>query len=66
MFIEFKWQDNVNADDIFKELKEKSNFVDWNKENRKESFVIFAKSFKNKKENCFDLKDIEEKIKNFY
>jgi len=44
-------------------LKEKSKFVDWNKDKRKEYFAIFAKSFKKKIEGknvfCFDLKNIE-------
>jgi len=48
----------------FKELKEKSKLVDWNRNQRKEIFAIFAKSFEKKvrEENLylFDLKDIEK------
>jgi AAA+ ATPase superfamily predicted ATPase len=64
LFGECKWKDKVNALEILKELEEKSKFVDWNKEKRKESFAIFAKSFSKKIEEfngkrvyCFDLKD---------
>ena len=63
LFCECKWQDKINAEKILSELKEKSKFVDWNKDKKKEYFAIFAKSFKKKiGENnvfCFDLKDIE-------
>jgi hypothetical protein len=46
------------------ELKEKAQYVDWNKNERKEYYALFAKSFKNKSEDkevfYFELKDIEE------
>ena len=64
LFAECKWQDNVGAERILEELKEKSQFVDWNNNNRKEHFAIFAKSFKKKFEeknvSLFDLKDVEK------
>ncbi len=75
LFGECKWKSNANAKKILSELREKSKYVDWNNEKRKEYFVIFAKSFKNKKkfeketkkrkENVFlfDLKDIEKLLK---
>jgi len=70
VFGECKWKDNVNALEILKDLDEKTNFVDWNKENRKETLVIFAKSFSKKvlefngkKALCFDLKDIGKSLK---
>jgi len=63
LFVECKWQDNVNARKILEELKEKSKFVDWNKDKRKEYYAVFAKSFKEKiKEDnlmLFDLKDLK-------
>ncbi|MBD3203577.1 AAA family ATPase [Candidatus Woesearchaeota archaeon] len=66
---ECKWKDNCNYAKIFKELKKKANYVDWNKNKRKEQYIIFAKSFKNKKilkknKNIFlyDLEDIEEML----
>jgi len=65
LFCECKWKDNVNVEKIIKELIEKSKFVPWNNEERKEYFAVFAKSFKKKissfegkKVYCFDLKDI--------
>ena len=67
LFAECKWQDNVNAEKILKELEEKKDYVQWNNQERKEHFAIFAKSFKKKisKDNLFlfDLKDLEKLIK---
>jgi uncharacterized protein len=67
LFCECKYKDNVDAEKIYNELKEKSKHVKWNNENRIEHFAIFAKSFKNKikKENLilYDLKDIEKSLK---
>ncbi len=67
LFCECKWQSNVNAKKVLEELKEKSKFIEWNKENRKEYYAIFAKSFREKiKEEgllLFDLKDIENVLR---
>lgn len=67
MFCECKWQENVDAEKIYNELKEKSKLVNWNNEKKTEHYIIFAKSFKNKikKENLklYDLKDIEKMLK---
>jgi uncharacterized protein len=76
---ECKWKERVNALEILKDLEEKSKFVDWNLNKRKEIFVVFAKSFSKRvkefsgrKVYCFDLKNMkntgkkskkEEKIK---
>jgi len=67
LFGECKWQDKVNALEIAKALNEKTKYVDWNNESRKEYLAIFAKSFskrakefEGKKVYCFDLKDIEK------
>jgi len=67
LFCECKWEDKVDTEKLIKELIEKSKYVQWNNENRKESFALFAKSFKNKidelegkKVYCFDLKDLEK------
>ena len=64
IFGECKWQDNINAEKVLQELKEKSKFVDWNKEKRKDSYAIFAKSFKKRTKDCycFDLKDISKHL----
>lgn len=64
IFGECKWQENVDARKLLFELKEKSQLVAWNNSTRKESFVLFAKSFKDKfKEKnvyLFDLKSLEK------
>ncbi|MDT7864736.1 MAG: ATP-binding protein [Thermoproteota archaeon] len=64
LFCECKWKEEVDAKEILQELKEKAQYVDWNKNERKEYYAIFAKSFKNKAEDKdvfhFELKDIEE------
>ncbi|MCD6464330.1 ATP-binding protein [Candidatus Woesearchaeota archaeon] len=70
LFGECKWQANVNAEKIVKELVEKSQFVQWFNNEREESFAVFAKSFKKrvnsfegKPVHCFDLKDLERVFK---
>src|SRR3989344_2075537 len=70
LFGECKWKDNVNVESIMKDLREKIEYVEWNNEKRKESYAIFAKSFskkvgefEGKKIYCFDLKDIEKRLK---
>jgi len=67
LFVECKWKDNVNAEKIMKNLIEKSNYVKWNNNERKDYYAIFAKSFRKKinefegkKVYCFDLKDLEK------
>ncbi len=64
VFCECKWQENVDGTEVLNSLKEKSEYVDWNKGERTERYVIFAKSFKGKKtakKNVFffDFKDLE-------
>jgi uncharacterized protein len=65
LFAECKWKDKVDAEKVLNGLKEKAKLVQWNKEERKESYAIFAKSFKKKTGGamCFDLKDIERALK---
>ncbi len=67
LFGECKWQEKVNVFEIVKMLLEKSKYIAWNNDERKESFVVFAKSFtkkikefEGKKVYCFDLKDMED------
>ncbi len=63
LFAECKWKDKVDAEQVANTLKEKASHVDWNNENRKEHYAVFAKSFRNKKTRdnvlLFDLKDLE-------
>ncbi|MBU2638129.1 MAG: ATP-binding protein [Nanoarchaeota archaeon] len=65
LFAECKWKGNVDASALLSELKRKAGLVDWNKGKRKESYAIFAKSFKKKDDGalCLGLKDIAKKIK---
>ena len=67
LFCECKWQDKVDAKKILAEMKEKTKFVDWNRDKRKEHYAIFAKSFKGKIKEpdlmLFDLKDFEKAMK---
>lgn len=64
LFCECKWRDNVNAEKVLEELKQKSTYVNWNNEKRNEYFAIFAKTFRGriKEENLFlfDLEDIKK------
>jgi hypothetical protein len=64
IFVECKWQDNVDAEDIISELQEKAGQVAWNSDKREEHYIVFAKSYKKKIEGAdislFDLKDLEK------
>lgn len=70
LFCECKWKDNVNFD-VLDKLKKKADLVEWNKDKRKSYFMIFAKSFNHKFKKyllsnnilCFDIKDIENFLK---
>ncbi len=68
IFIECKWQENINAVEIVKNLEDKTIHVKWNLEDRKELYIVFAKTFFRKitkyngiKVHCFDLSDLEKK-----
>ena len=67
LFAECKWQNNINAARICKELVEKSEYVDWNKNDRREYLAVFAKSFskridtfKGRRVYCFDTDSIKK------
>lgn len=66
LFGECKWKEDVDGNKLLKKLKEKSKYVEWpnKKKDRKEIFVIIAKSFKNKSSiknvHYYDLKTIEK------
>ena len=73
LFAECKWQEKVNAKKICKELAEKSRYVQWHNDKRKEGFAIFAKSFsrrinefEGRKVYCFDLRDMKRVVKEAY
>ncbi len=70
LFGECKWQDKADAEKIVRELMEKSEYVEWNRGNRKESFAVFAKSFRKRTEEfegrrvyCFDLRDLDRIVR---
>ena len=65
LFAECKWRDNINAEKILFDLKEKAQHVTWFNNARKEYFAVFAKSFYKRSENClcFDLHDLEKMLK---
>ena len=70
LFAECKWQEGVDAQKTMQELYEKAGYVEWNKEDRKEEYALYAKTFtrkissyKGKKTNCYDLKDIEKALR---
>lgn len=70
LFGECKWVNKVNALSVLNELIEKTKHVNWYNKERKEYFVIFAKSFSRKtnefegrKVYCFDLNDLSALIK---
>ena len=50
----------IDAEKVVSELKQKSQYVEWNKEKRKEYYAVFARSFKHKPKDLllFDLSDI--------
>lgn len=62
LFCECKWQDRVNSEKLFEELKEKAKFVNWHNENRKETYAIVAKSFTKRTYHaiCVDLDELEK------
>jgi uncharacterized protein len=69
LFVECKWQDDVAADQILTDLKKKSNLVRWHSIDRKEKYLVFAKSFKEKyvtEKNTLliDIRNIEELFDN--
>jgi hypothetical protein len=65
LFCDCKWQDNVNSEKLYEELKEKAKFVKWNNKNRKEHYAVIAKSFSvgTKHARCVDLKELEKILK---
>jgi AAA+ ATPase superfamily predicted ATPase len=61
LFGECKWQNEVNARKILGQLKDKAKRVEWNNLQRKEYYVIFARSFKEKiEEENVVLVDLEK------
>jgi len=70
LFAECKWKNKVNAEKVLKELSEKTKYVNWYNNERKETYAVFANSFskkinefEGKKVSCYDLKDIQKELK---
>jgi len=60
LFAECKWQDDVDGIKLLRKLKEKARKIMWGPKNRKEEFIIFARSFskKNNEARFYSLKEI--------
>lgn len=59
LFCECKWQDDVDAAEIFSELQRKASLVSWHNEGRSEHFCVVARSFSRRGDcTCFDLEDL--------
>jgi len=60
-FCECKWKEKVDAEKILRQLKKKAEYVQWNNEQRKDYFAVFAKSFsmRSNEAYCYDLNDFE-------
>ncbi|MFH1752415.1 MAG: ATP-binding protein [archaeon] len=70
LFAECKWKEKVDAKKIAKGLINKTRFVRWFNDERKEFFAVFAKSFNKKitevdgrKVYCYDLKDLKKVLR---
>lgn len=63
-FGECKWKEYVNADMIVDKLREKSKHLKWNNSERKEKYMVFARSFekRSKSADCYDLNDLKSII----
>jgi AAA+ ATPase superfamily predicted ATPase len=71
LFGECKWSEGVNAERVAKKMEVRAEYVTWKKRERQETYLVFAKSFykrinewNGKTVYCFDLKEIEELLKN--
>lgn len=67
---ECKWQEKVNAEEVLRKLNEKTGYVSWHNQERKETLAVFARSFSKKITEyggkpaiCVDLKDMERQAK---
>jgi len=73
LFAEVKWKKSIDAKNICKDLILKSKSVSWNNKDRKEEYLIVAKSFskkitsfESKKVICLDLNGISKIFKNWF
>ena len=65
LFCECKWQDNVDAGEVVRKLREKARGVAWHTTQRTEHYIVIAKSFRNRRAvddvMLFDLRDVESR-----
>lgn len=61
LLAECKWQDDVDADRVRRGLARVAERIRWRKEERTETYAVFAKSFERRTEAaaCFDLEDLD-------
>lgn len=63
LFCEVKWHDNVDGKQVICDLKQKATFINWKVNERRELFLVIARSFsalsKEENEVCMDLAMIE-------
>lgn len=66
LLAECKWKGQVDGQELFERLENKSELVDWHKGSRKVRLAVFAKSFRIRPESenvhAFDLHDIERAL----
>ncbi len=67
LFGECKWSENIDGELLYYQIKEKKKSVRWKKNDRKEEYVIFAKSFESDISKsdltCIDLDQIKKVVR---
>ena len=67
LFGECKWSENIDEERFYYQIKEKKKSVRWKKKDRKEEYVIFAKSFESDISKsdltCIDLDQIKKVVR---
>ena len=65
---ECKWSEGVDAVDMLSDLRVKAGHVQWNRLDRREVYVLFARSFKGRLDEpdvlMYDIDDIREMVEN--
>jgi len=63
---ECKWSRGVDAKKVLSDLRAKAKYVNWRREDRREVFALFARSFKNRPDEpdvlLYDIDDIREMV----
>ncbi len=65
---ECKWSEGVDARSVLSDLRAKAHHVQWNQKDRREVYVLFARSFKGRLDEpdvlMYDIDDIREMVEN--